>query len=420
VESTAPAAATRVRAGRQRAVFLIVSSGAVLATLDQFVVNLAFPSISRSLHGSVTTVSWVLNGYAIVFAALLIPAGRLADRNGRKGGFLIGIAVFTLASAACAFSSSLGELIAARVVQGTGAALVAAAVGALSLGVVEAPGWGWGSPRAIGAFAASALLAGLFAGRSSRHPSPVVELSLLRVRRFGIAAAGAVLYGASYASALLSITLWIQTGWNWSPLRFGIVFAGGPLIVFLLAPGTGRIIRLAGVAATAAVGFLLLAASALVRIALIGPAPSYLAVLPVVALTGLGVGLTLPTLISAGSDALPPHRLATGSGVLSMARQLGLSVGIAVAVSILGSTGHGREQLATFRHAWIAAAALGIAGAAVAILLFRHGHDTPVTSPGENEVPAEPGLFTGTPQAARARLGWTTAGRTPRPPRPGR
>ena len=60
--------------------FAIVSTGIVLATLDQFIVNIAFPSIEHSLHGSVSTLSWVLNGYSIVFAALLVPAGRLGQK----------------------------------------------------------------------------------------------------------------------------------------------------------------------------------------------------------------------------------------------------------------------------------------------------------------------------------------------------
>jgi MFS family permease len=101
-----------------RLTFAIVSTGVVLATLDQFIVNIAFPSIEQSLGGSVGTLSWVLNGYSIVFAALLVPAGRLADRSGRKRGFLAGVALFTVASALCAAASSVGLLIAARALQG--------------------------------------------------------------------------------------------------------------------------------------------------------------------------------------------------------------------------------------------------------------------------------------------------------------
>ena len=106
------------------AVFAIVSTGTMLATVDQFVVNVAFPAIGRSLGTSVASLSWVLNGYSIVFAALLVPAGRMSDRNGRKRGFLSGVAVFTLASAACAAAPTVQVLVAARLAQAIGAALL--------------------------------------------------------------------------------------------------------------------------------------------------------------------------------------------------------------------------------------------------------------------------------------------------------
>jgi MFS family permease len=69
--------------------FTVLSTGVALPTLDQFAVNVAFPSIGRALDGSVGTLSWALNGYSIVFAALLVPAGRIADRRGRKAAFLL-------------------------------------------------------------------------------------------------------------------------------------------------------------------------------------------------------------------------------------------------------------------------------------------------------------------------------------------
>jgi EmrB/QacA subfamily drug resistance transporter len=92
---------------------------------DLFIVNVALPVIGRSYSGSsLSGLSWVLNAYAIIFAALLVPAGRLADHFGRRRFLLVGVAVFTLASAACAAAPTLGVLIAARAVQAAGAALI--------------------------------------------------------------------------------------------------------------------------------------------------------------------------------------------------------------------------------------------------------------------------------------------------------
>lgn len=96
-----------------------------MSNLDLFVVNVALPAIGRYYSGSsLSALSWILNGYAIVFAALLVPCGRIADRIGHRFGFLLGTGIFTLASALCAVSPSVGWLIAARVVQASGAALL--------------------------------------------------------------------------------------------------------------------------------------------------------------------------------------------------------------------------------------------------------------------------------------------------------
>ena len=90
-------------------VFAVVALAVFLSILDLFIVNIAFPDIQRDFHGtSLASLSWILNAYAIVFAALLVPAGRWADRAGRKRAFLLGLALFTASSAACAAAPSVG------------------------------------------------------------------------------------------------------------------------------------------------------------------------------------------------------------------------------------------------------------------------------------------------------------------------
>ncbi|MCU1642338.1 MAG: transporter [Nocardia sp.] len=111
--------------GRDRSdlILLVLCAAAFMAMLDVFVVNVAFTAIGRGYPGSsLSDLSWVLNGYTIVYAALLIPAGRMADRFGRKAGFLAGLAVFTLASLACAFGPTLWWLVGFRALQAAGAA----------------------------------------------------------------------------------------------------------------------------------------------------------------------------------------------------------------------------------------------------------------------------------------------------------
>src|SRR6266536_6470796 len=115
------------------AALAVLCTATFVASLDLFIVNVAFNAIGSDYHSaSQSDLSWVLNGYAIVFAALLVPAGRLADRFGRKRSFVAGLSLFVLASAACAAAPSVAVLIAARVLQGAGAAILTPS----SLGVV--------------------------------------------------------------------------------------------------------------------------------------------------------------------------------------------------------------------------------------------------------------------------------------------
>ena len=111
---------------RRWQVLTLVSVATFVASLDLFIVNIAFPDIRADFGGaSVGALSWVLNAYAIVFAALLVPAGRLADRAGRKRGFLAGLGAVRRSARRCAaLAPSVATLVAARVLQAAGAALL--------------------------------------------------------------------------------------------------------------------------------------------------------------------------------------------------------------------------------------------------------------------------------------------------------
>src|SRR5260370_21213353 len=116
---------TRRRDASASLVLLIVSIGFSLAVLDVFVVNVALPKIAHDFGSAgLGDLSWVLNAYAIVYAALLVVFGRLADRFPREYGFLIGVSVFTVASALCATANSTLVLVIFRILQAAGAALM--------------------------------------------------------------------------------------------------------------------------------------------------------------------------------------------------------------------------------------------------------------------------------------------------------
>lgn len=110
---------------RRWQVLLVVVAGVFMAGLDVFIVNIAFPQLHTDFPGtSLRSLSWVLNSYTIVFAAFLIAAGRWSDTFGRKRSYLLGTGLFVTASAACALAPSVLFLVAARAVQGLGAALL--------------------------------------------------------------------------------------------------------------------------------------------------------------------------------------------------------------------------------------------------------------------------------------------------------
>ncbi|HEY7931626.1 MAG TPA: MFS transporter [Acidimicrobiales bacterium] len=131
-ETQRPSRATR------RWIFVVTALGAFMASLDLSIVNVAFPALERAFaHDARATLSWVLTGYSIVFGSLLVVSGRTSDRLGAKRVFFWGLFVFSLGSLLCALAPSVALLIAGRVVQGSGAALVLPASLSLLLASAE-------------------------------------------------------------------------------------------------------------------------------------------------------------------------------------------------------------------------------------------------------------------------------------------
>ena len=132
-----------------------VSVGLFMIMLDNTVVNVALPSMRRSLHMSLSELEWVVAGYALTFAAFMLIGGKLADYVGRRLVFMLGLVVFTGASLACALASNGGFLIGARVVQGLGGALMNPA----TLSIITATFAPRERGRAIGIWAGVSALA---------------------------------------------------------------------------------------------------------------------------------------------------------------------------------------------------------------------------------------------------------------------
>jgi EmrB/QacA subfamily drug resistance transporter len=132
--------------GRWVIVGAVMGSG--IAAIDATVVGIALPTIGRSMHADLGTLQWVVTAYMLTLAAFLLLGGALGDRYGRARVFAIGVAWFALASAGCGLAPNAGWLIAARALQGVGAALLAPA----SLAILQASFRTEDRPRAIGAW----------------------------------------------------------------------------------------------------------------------------------------------------------------------------------------------------------------------------------------------------------------------------
>jgi EmrB/QacA subfamily drug resistance transporter len=129
-----------IAAGQRWLALYILCLGVLMIVLDTTIVNVALPSIREDLHFTETSLVWVVNAYLLTFGGFLLLGGRLGDLYGHRRIFLLGLAAFTLASAACGLATTQGMLIAARAVQGLGGAVVSAVALSLIMNVFTEPG----------------------------------------------------------------------------------------------------------------------------------------------------------------------------------------------------------------------------------------------------------------------------------------
>jgi EmrB/QacA subfamily drug resistance transporter len=458
---------------RKWRVSLIVCVGVFMSSLDLFIVNIAFPAIGRHFGGaSLGSLSWILSGYAIVLAALLVPAGRWADAFGRKRAFLLGLGIFVAASTACALAPSVGFLIAARVVQAAGGALmlptslglmlpefgpherhvaigvwaatggIAAAagpplggllvqadwrwvflvnvpvgllgigfglrtlverrelgagrpdvlgagalivaIGSLVVAIVKGQEWGWGSPAILALIAVTAVLLPAIWGRCKRHPAPIVDPEMLRVRSFGLAVAGSVLFFAGFGAMLLAGVLFLTSVWHEQVLTAGLMLFPGPAMATVFSVPSARLGARVGYRIPGVIGAVMFAAGSVWFITRTGNRPAFLTeYLPGSMIGGAGVGLVIPTLTGAGASSLPAERFATGAAVLTMGRQIGAALGVAVLVAVLGTS---TRNAADFHSAWLITVAGAVATGLALAALGRPALDRSAlpTDPGED------------------------------------
>jgi MFS family permease len=228
--------------------------------------------------------------------------------------------------------------------------------------------------------------------RSRRHHSPVIELELLRSRTFSGAFLASILYYAAFGAFVLSSVEFLTSVWGYSAIRAGLAIGPGPLMVLpfarLVAPRLA--VRFGGVGRVAVLGCVVGAAAQLLWLIEMTAHPAYLThLLPAQLIGGAGVGLTIPSLLGAGSASLDAARFGTGSGILNMGRQVGTVLGVAGLVAILAHASP-IDPLPTYRH-----------GVVLVIAFFA------------SAAVASAALLTGRPAAAAARVAEGATGTAP-------
>jgi len=427
-EPEAEAPTARGRIPREWKILLVTSVAVFMAFLDVTIVNVAFPSIAADFPStSLADLSWVLNAYNIVFAAMLVPAGRLADRVGQRRLFFGGLWLFLLGSVLCGAAPDPGLLIAARIIQAVGAAaliptslalvlpefapekravaasvwaaagavaaatgpslggvlvdaggwrwafyvnvvvalgvlparkllvermdratadppdllggaLLAGAVGALALGIVKAPDWGWTDDRVLVAWTVAAGALVVLALHSRRHPAPIVEPGLLAIRSFAVSSTAMLVLSCGFYALLLCNVLYLTDVWGYSVLDAGFGVTPGPLAAAVAAVLGGRLTQRIGPRAVLVPAALAAAAACLVYRGAVGVEPAYASEwLPAQLLSGAAFGFAFAALATATVMDLPPNRIATGTALSSCARQIGAVIGIAVLIAVLGT-----------------------------------------------------------------------------------
>lgn len=409
-------------------VFWVTSVAVFLVSMDGTMLFAAFSALREGFpQATAADLSWVLNAYTIAYAAMLIPSGGLADKHGRKKVFLGGVGLFLAASVACGMAGSVGWLVAARVLQAIGAALLtpaslslvlaafptnmravavslwgaigglAAAVGpSLGTFVIASVGWQWafylnvpaglfaiwrgaalltetrqqGGARQLDLIGMGLLTAGIGALALSivqsaspvwsRHEllglagvggigivgfvawarvanAPLVDLALFRNTTYRYVNLATLSFGIAFSMMFFSFFFYMNSIWHYSLPLAGLAMAPGPLMVTPVAAFCGRLASRHGHRPLLVMGSLVYAASGLWFFMVPGSEPAYLTQwLPGALLSGIGVGMVLPSLSGAAVSHLPADHYAVGSAVNGAIRQIGSVMGVALTVLLLG------------------------------------------------------------------------------------
>lgn len=309
-------------------VFWVASVATFLVSLDTTMLFAAFDPLRHAFaDASAADLSWVLNAYTVVYATMLIPAGGLALWRG------------------AALLTEATRTGARRRVDGVGMLLLMLAVGAVTLAIVEseAPTWNRIELALLGATGLAA--AGAFVAWARKATSPLVDLALFHHRTYRFVNAATLVFGAAFSMMFLTFFFFMMNVRHHSLPQAGLAVTPGPLRVMPTAIVTGRLATRLGHHRFLVGGSLLYAFSTLWFLLVPGTEAQYVSHwLPGLVMSGIAVGLVLPSLSAAAVNRLPVAHYAVGSAVNQATRQIGSVLGVALTVALLGNAALQRED----------------------------------------------------------------------------
>jgi EmrB/QacA subfamily drug resistance transporter len=208
-------------------------------------------------------------------------------------------------------------------------------VALVTLAITQSTEWGYFDNRTIGSFLIGLALLALFVQRCRTVTNPLLDLKLFKLPFVVAANISGLFFSIGFLGMWLLNTQWIQVIWGYSPARSGLATAPGPIMAALFAAPMGRLAVRWGHAKVLMVGSVLMSVGTFMLTVTMTPTPDYVRdYLPLMIITGIGVGCSMSTLSSAANAFLPPAKFAMGSALNTTARQVGSALGAALAASL--------------------------------------------------------------------------------------
>jgi MFS transporter, DHA2 family, methylenomycin A resistance protein len=355
-ETFSPQERTGREASHPRLMLFALCLGYFMVIMDITVVNVAMPDIQTRLGATVSGLQWIVAGYSLIFASLLLTAGMLGDRLGSKRIFLAGLALFTFASALCGLAPNLLAFQLFRLLQGLGAALMVPASLALishtiidptqraraigiwgaiaGIAAASGPVLGWMSPLILSMFVLFILAAALFILCEKRAVSPMLPLSLFARATFSVSNLVGLLLNFGFYGQFFVINLYFPHIRGYSPQVTGLALLPESCMVFVGSMFAGRIIGRTGPRLPMVLG-LTIGGLGMLDMSLVQASTAFLLICPALLATGFGTAFTMPAMTTAVIASAPGERSGTASGVLNASRQMGQVLGTALLGSLV-------------------------------------------------------------------------------------